>query len=243
MAGDKRIPELPRKGAQSSLGSLAIYDAALDETVQIKVQEALGATRFDMDWQADVTYDAGDYVLYNEQTAWKSLVGSNTGNVPAENSFWTAIQISSADGITDTAWAAGLFTYEGSKVIHNNTQYYLQDLAPFESTDIDAEIIAGNWATQAAFAQIAPTGGTYNQLFKSGQWIIELLDATTYTLPLISGLSEEQKSAIHNVKNLSGGAVTLNASGGDLISGQASQAMSDKDNFQLYIDGTNYKIL
>ena len=144
--GDKRIPQLGKAATTAKDGVFAIVDPITDKTVQIEVQKALGAVRADMDWQSDTTYALGDFVLYIG-IPWKSLQSSNVGNIPAENTFWTEEIISTADGITDTQWAAGLFTYNNSKIVYNNAQYYLQTSAPFESSDIAAEIIAGNWAS------------------------------------------------------------------------------------------------
>lgn len=141
----KRIPELSKAASSAKDGVYAIYDPNTDKTVQIDIQSGLGAVRADMDWQADTSYSIGDLVLFN-LLAWKSLQNTSIGNIPTENTFWTEVPISEADGITDTQWAAGVFTYNDSKVVYNNAQYYLQDTAPFESTDFDAELTAGNWA-------------------------------------------------------------------------------------------------
>lgn len=143
--GDRKITQLPKAASTAKDGVLAIVDPITLKTVQLAIQTGLGAERADMDWQSDTTYSIDDFVLYNGLTAWKSLQNSNTGNVPAENTFWEQTTISPADGITDTQWQAGLFTYDDSKVIYQNTSYFLQDAAPFESSNIANEITAGNW--------------------------------------------------------------------------------------------------
>ncbi len=148
--GDKRIVQLGKAAATAKDGVFAIVDPITDQTVQIEVQKALGASRANMDWQSDTTYELDDidpfknFVLFLG-LAWKSLQASNTGNIPTENTFWTAETISPADGVTDTQHTNGLFTYDDSKVIHNNAQYYLQVAAPYLSADIAAEITAGDW--------------------------------------------------------------------------------------------------
>lgn len=142
----KRIPELSKAASSAKDGVYAIYDPNTNKTVQIDIQSGLGAVRANMDWQADASYSIGDLVLFN-LLAWKSLQNTSIGNIPTENTFWTEVPISAADGITDTQWSAGVFTYNDSKVVYNNAQYYLQDTAPFESTDFDAELTAGNWAS------------------------------------------------------------------------------------------------
>lgn len=144
---DRRIPQLPASSTGFKQGELAIYNPINDITERTKVMEALGAVRASMAWQAGTTYAADNIVLYNGLTAWTSLVGSNLGNVPAENSFWTEETISDADGITDTQWSAGLFTYDDSKVIYQNSAYFLQVAAPFVSSNIVTEIANGDWGT------------------------------------------------------------------------------------------------
>lgn len=156
----KRIIQLGKAASTAKSGVFAIVDPITDQTVQIAVQAALGATRASFDWQSDTTYDLDNKVLYNGLTAWKSLQASNVGNVPSENTWWTELTISPADGITDTQHANGLFTYDDSKIIYNDAQYYLQVAAPYESSDIAAEIVAGDWAgpvaVQQAFVDFIP---------------------------------------------------------------------------------------
>lgn len=149
----KRITQLGKAAATAKQGVFAIVDPITDKTVQLAVQAALGATRASMDWQSDTTYATDDFVLFNGLTAWKSLQNSNTGHTPTEGAWWTSQTISPADGITDTQHQNGLFTYEDSKIIYNDAQYYLQIASPYESTDIGAEIIAGDWAGPVAVAQ------------------------------------------------------------------------------------------
>ena len=151
--GDKKITQLPKAASTAKQGVLHIVDPITNRSTQIKVQEMLGAKLANMDWQSDTTYALDDIILYNGLTAWKSLQNSNVGNVPTENTFWTELTISPADGITDTQWVAGLFTYDDSKVIYNNAQYFLQTAAPFESSNIANEITAGDWAGPVAVEQ------------------------------------------------------------------------------------------
>jgi len=150
--GDLRITQLGKAASTAKAGVFPIVDPITDKTVQIAVQNSLGAVRANMDWQSDVTYAIGDLVLFNS-LVWESLQNSNTGNIPTENTFWTNEPISLADGITDTQYATGVFTYNNSKVINNNAQLFLQTAAPFKSTDIAAEIIAGDWSGPGAAPQ------------------------------------------------------------------------------------------
>lgn len=142
MAGTdgKRIPQLPAANATAKDGVLAIVDPITDQTQQIAIQKALGATRADMEWQVATTYAIGDHVLRNGLTAWTSLVNSNIGNAPSENSFWTSEPISIGDGITLTQHGTGLFTYNNSLVVNNFAIYQLNVAAPFKSVDFATEL-------------------------------------------------------------------------------------------------------
>lgn len=152
MAEDLRISQLPKAQAGVRDGVYAKYNPLTDQTEQIALQADLGAVRASMEWQVATTYAAGDFVLYQGLTAWKSLVSSNTSNVPAENSFWTTQPISTADGITDTQWASGLFTYNDSKIVFEEAQYFLTIATPFESVDVNVEIGNGTWGRPAVAA-------------------------------------------------------------------------------------------
>lgn len=232
-----RIYQLPRAAVTAKAGVFAVYDPVTDKTVQIAIQEAIGGTRASMDWNAGTTYASGAIVLYAGLTAWKSLVNNNLGNKPTENSYWTQLTISPSDGISDTPYSAGLFTYNNAKVIHNNTAYYLQVAAPYESDDIEAEITAGDWATsfEALEDQFIPTGGDFTARSVSGELLIELEEATTYTVPEVAVLN-----FFINLKNISGGVVTLQCV--DLIEDTYQLNVNDKENIRLYVSGSQYRI-
>lgn len=58
------------------------------------------------------TYAAGEFCIYNN-TLWKSKVNNNTGNTPAEGSYWTATNVGnefSLSTITTTLVSNGAFT-------------------------------------------------------------------------------------------------------------------------------------
>jgi len=242
---DKRIPELNPAASTAKQGKFAIYDPFDDETVQIGIQPALGAVRANADWQADTTYAIDDIVIFQGLTVWKSLQNSNTGNVPSENTWWTELSISEADGITDTQWAAGVFTYDDSKVIYQNTAYYLQTAAPFESSDIAAEIIAGDWSTSSAGTLpsliFVPTGGTFTTKdIGAIKLIIYLTQANaTYVLPTIVSLSSSNFTI--ELKNESGGNVTISAS--DTIDGDSLIQLVDGENLTIAAGTSEYNLL
>jgi len=148
--GDLRITQLGKAAATAKAGVFPIVDPITDKTVQIAVQNSLGAVRANMDWQSDVTYELNDpdplksFVLFNS-LVWQSLQNSNTGNIPTENTFWTEEPISVADGITNTEHANGVFTYEDSIVIKDFAFYQLNVAAPFKSSDFVTELGNDDW--------------------------------------------------------------------------------------------------
>ena len=149
---DLKISQLKAKSAGFRDGKIPVANLKANKTQKVTPQELIGGVKASFDWQSDTTYASGDFVEYIGEV-WRSLQSSNTGNVPTENAFWTNEPISTADGITDTQYATGMFTYNDSKVIDSNAQYYLQIAAPFKSTNFATELAAGDWAGPAPIAQ------------------------------------------------------------------------------------------
>lgn len=141
-----RISELPNFTTGFNLGPIPGLNPVSNKTEKATVQQHFGAQRASFDWQVGITYSTGDLVMSNYRV-WRSLQNSNLGNKPTGGAWWGEEPISVADGIGDTAWAAGVFTYNGSKVIVNNIQYYLQTAAPFKSTNFATELAGGDWST------------------------------------------------------------------------------------------------
>ena len=150
----KRISQLNPATTGVKDGKLAVLNETSNKTEKVGQQTMIGAVKASFAWQADVPYSIDDLKEFNS-LVWKSKQNSNLGNVPSENSFWTNEPISAADGITDTQWAAGVFTFNDSKVVYLNAQYFLQVAAPFISSDIAAEITAGDWDSPAPAIQEA----------------------------------------------------------------------------------------
>lgn len=242
MGQNKRIPQLPdRSEGAVQFGELPAYNPESDKTEKSPVQELIGAVRAAFDWNLTTTYSIDDLVLDNRRV-WKSLIASNLGNVPSENANWTERPISIADGITDTDYAVGVFTYDSSKVVYNNLQYYLQVPAPFESTDFVTELANGDWATsQETPTPISITGGATNILARSGQYIIELLDSVGYLLQESSTVTDN--TVLHSVKNVSGGNATLTTQGVDTIENETNQTLSNSDSITIYLEGTKYTVI
>jgi len=241
---DRRIIELPLAESTAKQGKIAIYDPIEDKTVQIGVQESLGAERANADWQADTTYSQDDIVIFQGLTVWKSLQNNNTGNVPSETTWWTQLTISPADGITDTQWSAGVFTYDDSKIIYNDTAYYLQTAAPFESSDIVAEIANGDWATSAGLTNpssiFIPTGGNFTAIDIGKNLIIEFEDnGGSYALPTIVSLTET--NYIIHLKNVSGGGISITSTDG--IEGDNLINLIDDENLTIYVSTSEFKVL
>jgi len=244
MAEDKRIPQLPRAATTAKQGVFAIVDPITDQTVQIAVQAALGATRASFDWQSDTTYSIGDLRLYNGLTVWRSLQNNNTGNVPTEGAWWTQETISTADGITDTAYSSGVFTYESSKVIYNNAQYYLQTAAPFKSTDIVTEIGNGDWAAAVVGATGITTINAATYTVLTTDQILSVLytitGAATITIPTSLITAGFNKLVIKDTGgNSQNNNITIIGGSSELIDGSTSLIINGNyAAVNLYSDGT-----
>ncbi len=243
--GDREITQLPKAASTARQGVFAIVDPITDKTVQLAVQASLGAERADMDWQSDTTYAIDDFVLYNGLTAWKSLQNSNTGNVPAENTWWTAITISPADGITDTQHANGLFTYDDSKIIYNNIQYYLQIAAPYESSNIATEIGAGDWAVGGTGATgiSVVNAATYTMLASDEilNVIYTITGSVTITIPTAIITNGFNKLVVKDAGGNSGtNSITINTEGSETIDGAANLIINGNYNSaNLYSETAN----
>lgn len=84
-------------------------------------------------------------------------------------------------------------------------------------------------------------GGTYNLNIVSGQVVIELTEVVGYNFPLISTLDD---TLIYNIKNISGGAVTMTLGSGDTLQGASNFTLYNYDNYPLYIaTGTTFELL
>ena len=79
-------------------------------------------------------------------------------------------------------------------------------------------------------------GGAYNIKVVSNLMIFELTEAINYTAPPISNLST---SYIYNIKNMSGGTLTLEFRNTDNIEGESIVTVYKDENFQLYISDTD----
>lgn len=158
MANDKRIPELTPLPNPTPDVQLAAYDLATDTTYRVSLSQINpGATDLPDQWDPGIDYAAGNIVSYSQGPGqpfqiWVSSVGSNQGNVPGPASaFWETPVDTPSVGFP-APWAAGIYTAAYAAVVHNGTIYWLNPAAgrPYNSTDIDAEIIAGDWINLGA---------------------------------------------------------------------------------------------
>lgn len=145
MSDGKRISQLPKATTGFRDGKYAKSNPISGKTEQVGLMADLGAVRASVEWNTETIYNTGDFVLFNDLTAWESKVDGNQGNAPAENSFWTSATISPSDGITLTNHQNGWFTYNESIVLNNYAIYQLDVPAPFESTDFTTELVNNDW--------------------------------------------------------------------------------------------------
>lgn len=116
-------------------------------------------------------------------------------------------------------------------------QSFSDELSPIgdniSSEQVDVNIIVTSLSTSS---------GDFTIKIASGEIIIQLLSATDYSLPEIEDILN--KSLLINLKNLSGGQVTINRSGiTDLIDDETSHKIRKNDNMKLYVTLDQYRIL
>ena len=144
----KRIPQLSA-GANAQPGWLiAVYDPNTNTTLRLDVSEFINnASSSDYDWDIAETYAVNEVVFYNNKL-WASLINGNIGNVPQAGANWVEVVQGQSGGLK--SWLASAYTADEVFVVYDdgagNQIYELVNVArPFNSTDIDAEIIAGDW--------------------------------------------------------------------------------------------------
>lgn len=132
-------------------GSDRISDEDL-RTVGYKIVELSGAnevTSLGIEWSDAVTYQTDELATSNNRI-WKSKTDNNLNNEPptdpntTENTNW--IEQSKSDSTPIQEWAAGVYGSGLIIVFWNNKLYKLNNPSrPFNSVNIDNEIIAGDW--------------------------------------------------------------------------------------------------
>lgn len=156
MSDNKRIFQLPQLFAVSGSLKLAAYDPNTDTTYHFDLSLlGLQGDPADYLWQDDFSYSEGAITTYSQGPGqplqvWVSESNGNVGNVPGPGStFWSPATVATSGLVP---WTAGVYLDDYVTVVHNDSIYWLDPLAgrPYNSTDIDAEIIAGDWINLGA---------------------------------------------------------------------------------------------
>ncbi len=150
MADDKRVIELPQILIIGGQMFLPIFDVGTDLLYKIDVQDLLGSgTSSNYTWDPLVNYLEDRIVSYSQNPGdppelWISLNDINTGNPPGPGSlFWTPGNRSRG---SLSPYTAGIFLDDYPIVTKKNSIYLLTNLSrPYNSTDFDAELNAGDW--------------------------------------------------------------------------------------------------
>ena len=144
----KRIPQLP-SGANAQPGwKIAIWDDSTNTTKQVDVSEFLNnESSGDYDWISTTTYAVNEVVFYNNKL-WASSINGNIGNVPQAGPNWVEVVQGQSGGLK--SWIASAYTSDEVFVVYDdgagNQIYELVAVArPYNSSDIAAEILAGDW--------------------------------------------------------------------------------------------------
>jgi len=159
----KKISQL-NNSVQGQLPQTALFVVEIDGvTYQVDASKVLSSgNETDPDnitWIATLNYNNGE-IVFAFGDFWQSLVTNgvdhNIGNTPAEGSaFWEKIEKSASNGTG--RYAPGLFTIDPTLVVKEDVSdgnkdklYSLvavrgQANPTYNSTDFDAELIAGDW--------------------------------------------------------------------------------------------------
>lgn len=130
----------------SSVGGLEVLARNPSEDVIYRIQASIlsGGTDSGENWSSSVTYNTGDVVIFSG-AFWESLQDNNLNNPPVEGSFWTKVEVSTANGFG--RYATGLYTVDPTVVINGDSFYVLSESVtlPFNSTDFNTELAQGKW--------------------------------------------------------------------------------------------------
>lgn len=153
----KRIPALPEGTVPKPGYKLAVWNSDTNTTEQIDAQQFLTAvTSGNYDWVNTTVYVL-DQVVFYQGELWASLQNGNVGNVPQPGVWWTNINQSQGSGLV--GWQAGAYTADEVYVTHDpgagKEIYELVNVTrPYNSADIDAEILLGDWVLISASAAL-----------------------------------------------------------------------------------------
>lgn len=152
-----RIPQLTEGNNAQPGWYFAIYNPSTNETLRIDVSEFLNTVSTgSYDWVNTNLYNTDEVVFYSNKL-WASKVDNNQGNTPQPGAYWEEITQSVSSGLK--TWAAGAYVDDDVFVVYDdgggNQIYQLNNATrPFNSTDIDAEILNGDWVP---FADVTVT--------------------------------------------------------------------------------------
>jgi hypothetical protein len=168
-------------------------------------------------YQPGYTYNNTDdrYAYYGFKL-WKSLQVGNIGNTPVEGSYWTNVPIAIGAIIPDHQ--VGVYG-DGQVIVAHPTTGIIYELKvnarPFESTDLAAEILSGNWAPLSGELSLVTGIDEDLVIVGPGRYIATPTANRIFTLP---DLTENQnKTVTIKNRNSSGFYVSVQRAGTDEI--------------------------
>lgn len=191
-------------------GLIPIYDSTTGfELSSIRVSELIGGETVKVNWSPSTPYMQFEIVTWNNRL-WESKVDNNEGNQPSENTFWTEVSASAANGSALQPWAAGVFNTVNSSVIVNNAGYILNNnvTLPFNSTYFSGELTAGIWlplgSSITLASEVEAKTNTENTKFLSSLRVFQqwLNNVKTYSISELDTASKFIVSAINEIKAL-----------------------------------------
>lgn len=143
------IPGLPGPYLDPKIGDyIIVYDTTEGVTKKSPVEIFFPAgPSTNYKWVSNFNYDE-DAIVEHEGKWWISLHDNNLGNIPTEGADWSEV-VKSSSGLV--LYTPGIFTQDPAIVLSdheggNLALYWLANpTRPYNSTDIAAEQIAGDW--------------------------------------------------------------------------------------------------
>lgn len=143
---NKELPGLDELTLVNGMMIMPIYDYATGKIYHVRVSNLIPSIDEVPDaWDDSITYPEGAIVSFSGQV-YVSAQNGNINKIPSESNiptWWTLAVSQSNSGMVE--WEPGIYNGDTVVVIYNDIFYKLTVPTPYNSTDIDAEILEGDW--------------------------------------------------------------------------------------------------
>lgn len=176
----KSIDELDEITAPGADALLVLRDPSTGKDFKVKKSNLVSGASSTYEWNPETSYDT-DQIVSWAGTWWKSLIDSNFGNVPAEDTNWT--EVSAAEESSLKEFEAGK-VYKGDfvVVVHLDNFYRLTNITrPYSA----ASFIGADWQQFGSMQDLTPyfkidgSRAMEGDIDMNNNWIKQLKDATS----------------------------------------------------------------